>query len=89
MGIFSGGVERQAGYMDPTRLHAGPDVVADTTSGQASVGGKRRREEQQTIERFSLQIIDSFIFGDEVVELLIGILDSPDLILLVDEVTEK
>lgn len=44
--------------------------------------------EQQTVEGFPLQIIDSLIFGDEVVEFLIGILDPPDLVFFVDKIAE-
>lgn len=38
VGIFRGGIERKAGYIDPKRLHAGPNLVADTSLEPASVG---------------------------------------------------
>jgi hypothetical protein len=50
------------------------------------VGGAK--EDRRTVERFPLNVIDTFIFGDKVVELLIGMLNGPDLVLFVDEVAE-
>lgn len=44
--------------------------------------------EGQTVHRLALSFTDSFIFGDEEVELLIWAFDGPYLILFVDEISD-